>query len=185
MEKGTYGYIDQKKKSQLIKTIIAFAIAFITLLVGYLLNDNSKKNIFTILAVLVVLPATKQLIGYILFLPFHSMKKQTYEEVNQKKKDTDFLYTDLIITSREKVMSLSFLMIKGNKIVGFCEREKENVNYISEYLQKTIEARMLPYKVKIVKDYKIFMKEIEKDSNQVVESKDFNDLKDYIKSLLA
>lgn len=185
LEKGTFGYINNRKNSQMIKSVISFTIAFIIFLAGYLLNDNSKKNVFTVVAVLCILPATKILISYIVVFPFRSVGKIAYDEVKALQAKTDHLYTDLVFTSPEKIMNLSFLMVKGNKIIGLSQYKKANEKYIRKYLQQLMDDKGLPFNVKIMKNYKLFLNEIEKDTKDTVKDEISEELHKIIMSILV
>jgi flagellar motor component MotA len=164
MKKGNFGYLAWKKRSQLIKTMIAFFISFTVFLLGYWLNNNSKQNIFTIISVLIILPAARLLVGYIVVAPFRSVSKKRFDEVAAKKEENDELFVDLVFTSNEKIMNLSFLMLRKDCIIGLSEHKKADVKYIKEYLQRLIDGRQLPYQVQIVQDYSAFLKDLEIDN---------------------
>ena len=67
MPKGTYGYLEKKRKTELIRTILLFAIAFGIYLAGYF-STGTQQNLFTIIAVLGMLPACQRAV--ICFLSF-------------------------------------------------------------------------------------------------------------------
>ena len=61
-KRGEYGYIAARKKKTLLGTIIIALIGVAIFLVGLFLNKMSNRNLFTIIAVLAVLPAAKHLL---------------------------------------------------------------------------------------------------------------------------
>lgn len=185
VKKGTFGYINHYKKIQLINTLIWFGIAIAVFLFGYFMNDHSKQNIFSILAVLVILPAAKKLVGYIIFLPFHSVNSNAYEVIESKLLEGDHLYTDMVFTSPEKVMNLSYLIVTDYKIIGLTEYRKSDEGYIRDYLQKLIDGRSLHYKVIITKDYQSFLNELNTKKENTTENKDYDELHNIIMSILA
>ena len=64
--KGTYGYLKIKRNWVFIRTIVFFAISIAIFITGYV-TTGSRKNLFTIVAVLGCLPACKSLVNLILF----------------------------------------------------------------------------------------------------------------------
>ena len=54
--KGEYGYITKSKKLDIIKMLIYIGIAAAIFIIGLFLNKMSYQNIFTIVAILFVLP---------------------------------------------------------------------------------------------------------------------------------
>ena len=67
--KGCPGYIDAQKKSRIMKTLLYVLIGIAIFVLGLCLNKFEKSNIFTVIAVLMVLPAAKALISVIVLLP--------------------------------------------------------------------------------------------------------------------
>lgn len=79
-KRGEYGYIAARKKKTLLGTIIIALIGVAIFLVGLFLNKMSNRNLFTIIAVLAVLPAAKQLVAFIVLFPFKTTQKRTLSE---------------------------------------------------------------------------------------------------------
>lgn len=159
--KGTFGYIDKRKKKQLGKAIGMFLAAALVFIFGYLANKNSKANVFTVLAVLMVLPAAKLLVTYIVLSPYKSVSREKYDKVARINFDVGDLKTDFVITSSEKVMFLSFLIIAKGNIIGLIGREKEDASYIEAYLSRNMKNLGYKFDVKIFKDEKQFLKRAE------------------------
>ena len=74
LEKGSFEYINKKKKRKIIMVIAIIVIALAIFGVGLLLNKMSRANIFTVLAILCVLPWAKQLVALIVLFPYHSVR---------------------------------------------------------------------------------------------------------------
>lgn len=164
--------------------VLTYSIALSVLLFGYLIY-KSNQNTLTVLSVLLILPATKYLIGYIILAPFHSVSPKQYEEVNTIKKDGDTLYTNLVFTSPDKIMNLSYLLIRGNQILGFCENKKSNINYMQDYLKNRLSESKLSYQVKIVSDYTQFIKAVQNAKAELGKDREMDQLKALILSLLV
>lgn len=64
--KGDFGYLEKQMHWELIKTLIFFALSFGVLLIGIIIT-GTKNNLLTIVAVLGLLPAAKELITSIMF----------------------------------------------------------------------------------------------------------------------
>lgn len=186
-EKGSFGYINKRKKSQLIKTIVLFSIALTIFVAGYLLNKNSRNNVWTVVAVLMVLPSTKMLVSYIVLAPYHSVKKELYDKVLLAVGQTDLFYTDYVITSTEKSMGLSFIVVKGKEIIGLCMREKDNEKYISEYIEKLVKLHSLNCHVYITKEESKFMKAVTREGllEDNLNDNDLEELKATLKSVMV
>ena len=79
-EKGEHGYTDAHKRAQLLKTFLFFLIPIAIFVIGYVTTDT-KRNYFTILAIVGCLPACKELVNVIMFLKRRSMPQALYQEI--------------------------------------------------------------------------------------------------------
>ena len=159
-EKCEYGYLNWQKRRQLFAVLGLFFIAAAIFLIGYVLNDNSKNNVFTIVAVLFVLPMSKHLVEVIILLPYRTPTATLYETVMKTARTDAFVFSDYVFTSQEKVMYLSSMVVQGNEIIGLVGREKENVAYIKSYLERSMKQRNLPYKIMICTKEEEYFKRI-------------------------
>lgn len=160
MKKGSLGYIKKKKAFQLGLTIILLLIAIVIYVSGYYLNDEQKNNVFTIIAVLMVLPAAKAFTSFIVVVPFKTVSIEKFKEVNSDMKKDSILLADLVLTSTEKVMNLDFLVLMENNVIGVIGKQKQDVNYIESYLTKAFNYQDFNCHVKIFDDYKSFKNRI-------------------------
>ena len=161
MEKCEYGYLNWQKRRQLLAVVIQCLISATIFMIGYLLNDNSKNNIFTVLAVLLVLPMAKHLVEVIILLPYRTPPATLYEAVMKTARADAFVFSDYVFTSQEKVMYLSSMVVQGKEIIGLIGREKENVAYIKSYLERSMKQRSLPYQVIICTEEAAYLKKIQ------------------------
>lgn len=182
--KGQRGYINFKKRTQLLKALMYVGIGILIFIFGLLVNKFEKSNIFTIIAILMVLPMAKRLVNFIVFLPFQSVPEETYQAVSLLKKEEDTLYTDAVFTSSEKIMYLSFLIIAGNEVIGLIGREKEDKEYITKYLTESIRKRGWSYKVTIYTKKESFFKRYKTVDRSLIREEE-SELKDFLWSLLV
>ena len=68
IEKGVPGYLDYKKKIEIIRTVIYFGIVAAIFFLGYF-QTHTRLNLLTVVAVLGCLPASKALVGVIARMP--------------------------------------------------------------------------------------------------------------------
>ncbi|HEX3075293.1 MAG TPA: hypothetical protein VHQ24_00340 [Lachnospiraceae bacterium] len=187
MEKGKNGYIKSKKRKQLLLTVSIAVVALILFLVGFILNDYSKSNIFTILTILLCLPAAKALTGFIVIAPYHSMKIEDYQELEKLIQNDDILLSDLVITSSEKVMNLDCMFIDGKHLLALQGKAGQDLSYIETYLVRHVKNLGYEYEVKIFKENSKYMNRIKDvtrnhDRNASQDSK--NDVVRLIKTLI-
>ena len=63
--KGTFGYLEKKKRNAILWTILCFGISLAVFLAGYL-TTGTRKNLLTVVAVLGCLPACKSIVNLIM-----------------------------------------------------------------------------------------------------------------------
>lgn len=156
IQRGSYGYIRNKKQKKIIGLVVLLILAAAIFIVGLFLNKFSKANIFTVIAILVVLPWAKVLTAYIVLFPYRTPARDKYDKIKQFETDGLRIYSDLVITSEEKVMNLDFLVIGSQKVYGVLGKDKQDLTYINQYLKKGISNQTNGLDVKVVKDFKQF-----------------------------
>ena len=160
LEKCEYGYLNWQKRRQLLAVIVHILIAGAIFIIGYVLNDNSKNNVFTIIVVLFVLPMAKHLVEVIILFPYRTPSAELYETVMKTARPDAFVFSDYVFTSQEKVMYLSSMVVQGNEIIGLIGTKKENIFYIKSYLERSMKQRGLPYKISICTEEADYFKKI-------------------------
>jgi len=157
VDKGTHGYIKYKKNKQLRDTISIALVGIIIFVIGYLLNDNSKNNIFTILAILLALPGAKMFVGYIVVAPYRSMNDKEYEQVCKMISPSVAMISDLVITSPDKVMNLDVVVVDNHQVIALQGKEGQDISYIQTYLIRTIKNQGYSFEVKVLTDFSEFL----------------------------
>lgn len=160
MDKGTHGYIKYKKNKQLRDTISIALVGIIIFVVGYLLNDNSKNNVFTIIAILLALPGAKMLVGYIVVAPYRSINDKEYEQVCKVISPSVAMISDLVITSPDKVMNLDLVVVDNHHVIALLGKEGQDISYIQTYLMRTIKNQGYSLEVKVLTDFSEFISRV-------------------------
>lgn len=134
--KGEPGYLDYKKRVEILRTVIYFALVAAIFFLG-LSQAHTRNNLLTIVAVLGCLPSAKALVGVIMRLPHPSVSK---EEALKFKSVTENLTTacDLLVTSRDKIMPIEFILIKGGRVLGYASSKKVDPDYAKEYIHSML-----------------------------------------------
>ncbi|HBA97112.1 MAG TPA: hypothetical protein DCZ23_03290 [Lachnospiraceae bacterium] len=186
VQKGDYGYLKNRKTRALIGIAAMIAAGLAVFIAGLFLNKMSHRNIFTIIAVLFVLPGAKFLVRFIVTFPYHPVDRQLYE---QAKKHTDAkkmqLYTDMVITSSEKVMYLKFAAVGSKHVIALTGNEKQETAYIRKYLNDGVNNWGSNYKVKVLETEKSFFKEIDSISVQDASKEEEKNVQSYLISLIV
>jgi len=155
IEQGQYGYIDFRKKVQLIKTIIGFSIVFIIFFTGILIYDT-KATIVSVVAVLMALPASKSAVGYISLFGKHTPNYDYFIALEQVLGEQSYL-SDLIVSSKDKLMNLDFLIVRDGKIHIFASNPKLDISSTEAYMNRIIKQEHKLSSLKIYSDFETFL----------------------------
>lgn len=152
--RGEYGYLKQKKQGVLRHTILMVLIGLAIFVVGLLLNKMEVRNVFTIAAICMVLPAAKSFVSVIILFPYKSISPEVKARLDSYAKEGDTMMYDVVFTSSEKVMHLDCIYVTGHQIIGYTSRAKDNVQVIQEYFKKELKLRCISYAVYITTEEK-------------------------------
>lgn len=167
--KGEAGYIDQKKKKELLKVILEFGIVLALFITGYI-TTKTRLNLLTLVAILGCLPASKAMVGFLMLLPRKSLAKEKIDLVEKKGQHLTKLY-DMVLTSYEHVMPVENIVIQGNTICGYATNEKLDFTYLEKYIRTTLKNNKLDQvSVKMFKDFPAYIARIEAMDNLAADS---------------
>ncbi len=159
-KKGDFQYIAQEKKRRLIKTVCFFAVPIILLIAGILYFDT-RENVVTIIAILLCLPAGKQMVGLIMIWLYKSMDKAKYDKIQQHKGSLTMVY-ETVLTNYEKSTFVDAFAICGNQVVGYTSSDKADIKYVEEHTQKILRHNEFKgVTVKILKDFNHFVERMD------------------------
>lgn len=182
--KGNPGYLDYKKKAEILRTVIYFALVAAVFFLGYS-QAHTKKNLLTIVAILGCLPASKALVGVITRFPYPSIAGIRAEEIKGKTEHITVIY-DMIITSREKVMPVDCIVISGETVFGYTNSEKVDLKYAASHIRGILNQNQFPdVSVKILNNYTAFLARAEGlNSIAAVEKSDTKEMEEQIAHII-
>lgn len=166
-EKGTYRYINRQRIIEIFKTIILFSFAIGLYLIGYL-TLKTNKSLWTIFAVLSVLPAAKSAVIMIMFLRFSSISNDDYSAIEESRGSVPLKY-EYAFTTREKSYFVKSAACYDNTVIVLMD-DKYNkgknknlaANELKEHLKMSIEREGLKdYSLKIYTDLKGYCKRLD------------------------
>ena len=80
IDKCQYGYIKDRKKISWLWLAACIVIGVAIFLAGYMLNHN-RANVFTVVAILMVLPAAKRVVNLVVLAGKKGVSRQRYDKV--------------------------------------------------------------------------------------------------------
>ncbi|MCX4328784.1 MAG: hypothetical protein OSJ45_16125 [Lachnospiraceae bacterium] len=185
IQKGGYGYINNRKRKALTGVLLMAAAGIAVFIAGLLLNKMSNRNIFSVIAVLFVLPGAKYLVRFIVTFPYHSADREVYNRVKEHTGSKMQLYADMLVTSPEKVMFLDFIAVGNKQVIALASNKKQEIQYIRKYLSDGVHNWGDGYKVKILDNEKSFLREIDNVAVQETDKEEEANVKSYLTSLVV
>ncbi len=155
--KCEFGYIQKQKTFQSLMLLLFVAVGVGLFLAGLLIT-GTRANIFTVLGILMVLPAAKRIIALVVMVPRRSVDKDRYDQMRETVSEEGVLYTDYVFTSPDKIMSFDFLIIQNQNVMGVLSEKKQEQAYILDYLQKGVDSQVSGYHVKLFSSDEEFYK---------------------------
>lgn len=130
--KGNYGYIQAKRISVTIRTILFFAISLAIFIIGYV-TTGTRKNLLTVVAVLGCLPACKSLVNMIMFFKAKGCSQTAMEKIVLHEGHLIGMY-DMYFTSYQKNFAVSHMVVEDKIILAYTEDEKFDAKACKEHL---------------------------------------------------
>lgn len=131
--KGNFGYLKKKRVQVIIRTVIYFAVSLALFAAGYL-TTHTKRNLFTVIAILGCLPACKSLVNMIMFLRATGCSPQAMEKIRNAEGHLIGMY-DMYFTSYQKNFALSHMVLEDKIILGYTEDLKCDIPACREHLE--------------------------------------------------
>lgn len=158
--KGEYGYRDCHRMRQLC--LVAFGVAMILVqLFARMFTDNqSARNILTVMAILSVLPTANLASPLLASWRYKTPHKDFYERVRVYEKDFVILY-DLIMTTREFILPMDAVIVHPKGIFCYCTLSKVDSGKAESALNGLLEVQKLDPNMKIIKDEKHFFRRMD------------------------
>ncbi len=128
--KGSYGDRARLKKTMIIGAIAILLFIAALVVIGYI-RFGTRKNIFTILAILSVLPFAK--IGSILstLLPYPSITKQQADKLSELTEGLEAVY-DIVLATNRSAIPIDCLIIEEGRVIA--------LSPVSDKKQKLLET---------------------------------------------
>ena len=161
VEKGDYGYFEKNKRTQLMISFVLLFFVAVVFYTGYVRYGNTK-NIFTIMAVVSVIPMAKFLVSYIVLAPHKGLEKEIYRKV--KEIDGFNLAYDLMISSSEKIYEVKITAIRDNAVYLYVPGHNYDKNDVEKYVRGFLEKECKVSAVKMISDIGQYQTEIKKAS---------------------
>lgn len=183
IERCEYGRIRSEKRRLFIGVLSMIAIGVAIFVLGLFLNKFEKRNIFTVVAVLFVLPMARYLATLLIMLPHKTPERALYEQVKTVIPRGSILLSDYLFTSSERAMGVSFLVLTGHELIGLVERDKEKTDKITVFLSGELKKREIPGKVVLYEDANRFTDALKRIPEATRTEEEMKELLEFLRSL--
>ncbi|MBR0399167.1 MAG: hypothetical protein IJI10_13055 [Eubacterium sp.] len=149
-QKGEYGYIKRQKRVRLIRTVLFFVAAFAVFFAGVYLNHGDKRSIYTVIAMVGVIPAAMAAVSAIMIWLRPSMDAELYRRISSVSGNLQMLY-ELFLTTREKNLYLDAAVITGDQVVAYTHEDVStaDLHFFEEHITRSLRTSGLKRSVKI------------------------------------
>ena len=179
--KGEFLFFQNKKKMEVLKTVVFFGVSAILYIAG-IVATGSNKNYLTIIAILGCLPASKSAVSMIMYLKAKGCTKEAYEYISGKVGEHVGAY-NLYFTSYDKNFDIYHVFVKGMTIIAYTENTKVAENAFEEHIKTVLNRDSITVvNVKLYKDLQKYVTRIEQMQN--LENEKSRE-KDIMKTLFA
>ena len=162
--KGEYLYLQNKKKMEIIKTVVFFGISVILYIAGYV-TTGSNKNYLTIVAVLGCLPASKNAVTMIMNLRVKGCTEAIYKNISSKIGEETGAY-NLYFTSYDKNYDISHVFVKGMTMIAFTQDAKLLEAGFEEHIKTVLNRDAIKgVNIKVYKDLDKYLTRVQQMQN--------------------
>ena len=130
------GYLTFRKRKLLLNVALNVLAAVIIFIVGLFLNKMQVKNIFSVLALLFVLPVGRSLATFFILMPYKEMKGENLVKAEKNIKDKGILLYSPVFTYAENVMHFDLIAVFKGRILGYKEKAGKSVRNEYDYKKK-------------------------------------------------
>ena len=153
--KGNVGYTSSHRKMQILKFLLYVCAALCVFLIG-VLTTKTTENLLSVVAIVGVLPCTKELIGVVMSFRRKPMDKKLYEEISAKAGNLEQLY-ELLFTTSETSYGVEAVVIEGRDVICYTVDPKCDIKKLENHLYKMFIAIDYKEYVMVFREFKKFL----------------------------
>ena len=158
LEKGEFGYIKAQKKKRGLITFGLFAIPIIIFFTG-LWQTGTRLNMFTFVAIMGCLPASRSAVGFVMMLMQKSMDPAVYQQIEERSGDLVKAY-ELTVSAYEKNTPIDSLVVCGYHVAAYTSRPDADTVFAEKHIKEILKGNGYRADVKIFKDLKPYLERV-------------------------
>ncbi len=154
IKKGSYGYLNKKHGTALLKSILFCGFTVFLVLCGRVFFRPHAK-LFIILAIISAIPSAMTLVSFIMYERFKTGREEVFQAVEAVRREVPVFY-DAVITTSEKSYAINCLVALNKNLLIYSEYGGINEEALLKHLENMAKKNGF-------KDWNIrFFKELDK-----------------------
>lgn len=159
VEKGNWGYVNYRKKINLIIMLTAFFVVIGVFVLGLILNKMDRNNVFTVASVVLVLPAAKFAVAYLVVAPHKGADESLKNKIEKSAGELTVCY-DCIMSNKKKPICAQVVIVSDSVVCAYTCDEKADNRLFETSLQEFMKNDKLNVTVTLYKEEKTFINRI-------------------------
>lgn len=147
IQRSDKGYLENKRKREIIKTIILFVVPIVLFIAGFV-STKSRMNLLTIVAVLGMLPASRSLVTTIMYIKSKGISDEDYTQISEMTQQLSGSY-DNVFTTYEKTYEVPSIVVRSGNVCGYAAKEYITLDALEKHLTTCIKKEGYSVNVKI------------------------------------
>lgn len=173
IQRNNKGYLAWKRKRELIKTILYFAVPLSLFIAGYITTE-SRLNLLTVVAVLGMLPASRSLVTLIMYLKAHGITEEDYAKLAPLA-DTLTGGYDNVFTTYDRTYEVPSIVVRSGNVCGYSYAQPKHLSSLEQHLTTSIKKEGYSVNVKIFESLSAYQARLE-SLNKLEETQQEKDL---------
>lgn len=157
-QKGEYGYLNERKRRVFLHLLFLLCVAALIFVLGLALNKWQTNNIFTVIAILFVLPGARTLINFIVMAPYKKMSNEEFQELKALERSGWDIYYDAVFSTPEKIRRAKCMIFTGESLLIYLD--KDEVKIIDDYFSNIFNKRMSDVRLFVTGEKQSFIRAI-------------------------
>lgn len=161
-DKGEYGYMRSQKLIRTLRAAAFFCVIFLLLIIGMRLNHGSRKNIYTVLAMVTAIPFGMAFVSAVMVWMRRDLSRDFYLEAKEIA-DKMPVYYELFLTTRSHTIYLDATAVADDYVLSYSAdaANKNLLQKMENHLVRTLRAQGFSgVEVQILSDEKAFLKKL-------------------------
>ena len=159
IQKGQKGYIDSQKKIKLLLCIAGLVIILADFFTGLAIT-GTRKNLFTVVAILLALPEGKFLATYLVFFKHKSTPEDFIKKVEARNLKYSVVY-DCVFSTREKVVPVYAAVLGPDFVLCYTNAANVDRKKFETSLEEFVKAGKVKVKVSLMTEEKGFFNRLD------------------------